>query len=58
MIVLAIGLVLQGFAYVSEGIGGPIPYLIILGGPALAVYYVWFFVFRKIDSGEASTEQQ
>ncbi len=57
MIALAVALVLQGFAYISDGIGGPIPYLIVLGGPALAAYYTWFFVFRKAESEETSTDQ-
>jgi hypothetical protein len=56
MIALAIGLVLQGFAYISDGIGGPVPYLMVLGGPTLAIFYTWYFIFRKFDSEEAPTE--
>ena len=50
MIVLAIMLVRQGLNGIGEGRGGIVPYVIILGGPALAAYYTWYFVFRKFGS--------
>lgn len=50
MIVLAIALVRQGFTYVSAGVGGLVPYLIIVGGPVLAVYYTWYFTIRKFGN--------
>lgn len=47
LIVLAIALVRQGFTYIGDGVGGLVPYLIIVGGPVLAVYYTWYFTIRK-----------
>jgi hypothetical protein len=49
LIAVAVVLVIQGFAYVRNGVGGIVPYLIILGGPALAAYYVWYFNFYRFD---------
>ena len=56
MIALAIGLVIQGSAYISDRLGGPVPYLMILGGPALAIFYTWYFIFRKFESEETTSE--
>lgn len=50
LIGVAIALVIQGFAFINEGVGGVIPYVIILGGPALAVYYTWYFTMRTFGS--------
>ncbi len=50
LIVLGIALAVQGVAYVSQGVGGAIPYFIILLGPALAIYYTWYFTIRDPDS--------
>ena len=52
-IAIAIGLVYQGVIYIGDGIGGLVPYLMILLGPALAVYYIWYLLFR---APEATTE--
>ena len=52
LIVVAIALVLQGLAYIRDGVGGFVPYLIIIGGPALAVYYTWFLVIRREPSDD------
>jgi len=46
-IVLAVFLVRQGVLSIAQGEGGFVPYLIIIGGPALACYYTWYFVFRR-----------
>ncbi|NQW72047.1 MAG: hypothetical protein HQ453_04900 [Actinobacteria bacterium] len=50
LIALAIALVWQGFAYINAGTGGLVPYLIILGGPVLAIYYTWYFSVRRFES--------
>jgi hypothetical protein len=52
-IAMAIGLVYQGVIYIGDGLGGLVPYLMILLGPALAVYYIWYLLFR---APEATTE--
>ena len=49
LIALAVALVIQGFAYIRDGVGGLVPYLIVIAGPLLAAYYVWFFTIRKFD---------
>lgn len=48
-IALAVGLVYQGVHYISEGVGALVPYLMILVGPSIAVYYIWFLLFRAPD---------
>lgn len=50
LIALAIALVLQGFAYIRDGLGGLVPYLMVIVAPLLAAYYVWFFTIRKFDT--------
>jgi hypothetical protein len=49
LVAVAVALVLQGLAYVGQGVGGLVPYLIILGGPAIAAYYVWYFNFYRFQ---------
>lgn len=48
-VALAVGLVYQGVQYISEGVGALVPYLMILVGPSIAVYYIWFLLFRAPD---------
>ena len=48
-IAVAIGLVYQGVIYIGDGIGGLVPYLMIVLGPALAIYYIWYLLFRAPD---------
>ena len=56
LIALAIALVWQGFAYINSGRGGLVPYFIILGGPVLAIYYIWYFSFRRFESDRPEGE--
>lgn len=49
MIIVAIALVRQGLDYIGQGIGGFVPYAMIVGGPTLAAYYTWYFTIRKFD---------
>lgn len=49
LIVIGIALAWQGFALIGEGTGGVIPYFIIILGPALAIYYTWYFTIRDFD---------
>lgn len=49
LIVVAVLLVRQGLSSIAQGNGGLVPYLIILGGPALACYYIWYFNFRRFE---------
>lgn len=48
-IVLAVALVWQAFSYIGKGVGGAIPYLLIVGGPVLAGYYIWYFNVRDFE---------
>ena len=48
-IVVAAALVWQAFDYIGRGLGGAIPYLLIVGGPLLAGYYVWYFNIRDFE---------
>jgi len=49
LILLAAVLVWQALSYIGEGVGGLVPYLMLFAGPALAVYYTWYFNFMKFD---------
>lgn len=49
-VILAVALVLQAFAYIEQGIGGVIPYVLVLAGPAVAVFYIWYFNFRDFEA--------
>ena len=49
-IAIAIGLVYQGVIYIGDGVGGLVPYLMIVLGPALAVYYIWYLLFRAPET--------
>lgn len=49
-VVLAVALVWQAFAYIGQGIGGAVPYFLVVGGPAIAAYYIWYFNFRNFES--------
>lgn len=44
MLVLAVALVLTGLGYIADGRGGLVPYLIIIGGPILSGFYIWYFL--------------
>lgn len=49
-IAIAVGLVYQGVIYIGDGVGGLVPYLMIVLGPALAVYYIWYLLFRAPET--------
>lgn len=50
LVVVAILLVRQGVTSIGAGEGGFVPYLVIVGGPILAGYYIWYFNFRRFGS--------
>ena len=52
LIVLGLALAWQGLAYIRDGVGGVIPYFILILGPALAIYYTWYFVIRDFEPQE------
>lgn len=51
-ILIAIGLALawQGISYIRSGVGGVIPYFILILGPALGIYYTWYFTIRDFEA--------
>ena len=49
-IALAVALVWQAFSYIGQGIGGAVPYFLVVGGPAIAIYYIWYFNFRNFEA--------
>ncbi|MGA0221310.1 MAG: hypothetical protein ACO3MD_02335 [Candidatus Nanopelagicales bacterium] len=51
-IVVAGALVWQAFDYIGRGMGGVVPYLLVVGGPVLAGYYVWYFNIRDFEADE------
>lgn len=55
LIALAVALVIQGLAFIGDGVGGVVPYLMILGGPALAAFYTWYFTMRTFESDSRDT---
>jgi hypothetical protein len=52
MVALAVALVLTGLGYIAEGRGGLVPYLIVIGGPLVGGYYVWYFMRYQQQSEE------
>ena len=52
LVVVAVLLVRQGLTGISLGEGGFVPYLVIIGGPSLAIYYIWYFNFRRFGSDD------
>ena len=50
LIAVAVALVWQGLAYINAGTGALVPYFIVFGGPVLAIYYIWYFSFRRFES--------
>jgi hypothetical protein len=51
-IALAVALVMQAFSYIGQGIGGVIPYVLVLAGPAVAIFYIWYFNFRNFEADQ------
>ena len=51
-IVLAIALVWQAFQFIDHGIGGAIPYILIIGGPGMSAFYIWYFNFRNFEEDQ------
>jgi hypothetical protein len=43
MVALAIALVATGLNFISSGLGGLVPYLIVICGPVICGYYIWYF---------------
>jgi len=43
MVALAVALVATGLGYIAAGRGGLVPYLIVIVGPLISGYYIWYF---------------
>lgn len=44
---LGTALVTQALRYIADGTGGLVPFLMLLGGPVLSIYYIWYFNFYE-----------
>ena len=53
-VVIAVALVWQALSSISEGRGGFVPYLMLLGGPVLAGYYIWYLTIRRFEDDDAN----
>lgn len=48
-LVIVVGMaavVVTGFNYINQGVGGVVPFLMIAVAPILAGYYVWYLLIR------------
>jgi hypothetical protein len=43
MLILAVALVGTGLNFISAGQGGLVPYLIVICGPVICGFYIWYF---------------
>ena len=50
-VAVAVALVYQGIIYINDDVGALVPYIMIVMGPSLAVFYIWFLLFRRPDEG-------
>lgn len=46
IIVVGIALVWQALAFIEEGTGGAVPILMLVLGPALAIFYTWYLTIH------------
>jgi len=46
-VILAVVVVLTGVAYIRQGTGGVVPFLMVAVAPVLGVVYAWYFGFKK-----------
>lgn len=51
-VVIGIAVVLTALAYIRQGMGGVVPFLMITVGPVLAAVYFYYFGFRKFDQAD------
>jgi len=49
-IALAVALVWQALQYIGQGVGGAIPFFLIIAGPLVAGFYIWYFNFRDFEA--------
>ena len=54
IVVVVVALVLTALRYISDGVGGLVPYLMVVVGPILCGYYIWYWNFYRFD--EAPTD--
>ncbi len=43
VVLVAVALVGTAIAYIAAGTGALVPYFMLVGGPVLACYYLWYF---------------
>jgi len=47
-------LVWQALQYIGQGVGGAIPFFLIIAGPLVAGFYIWYFNFRDFEAEQKS----
>lgn len=52
LIALAVGLVWQALTFIGEDDGGVVPYFMLVLGPALAIFYTWYFTIHDFGNAE------
>ena len=45
VLVVTVAFVLQGINDITDGVGALVPYLMVIGGPILGIFYIWYFLF-------------
>ena len=45
VLVVTVAFVFQGISYITDGVGALVPYLMLIGGPVLGIFYIWYFLF-------------
>ncbi len=51
-IVIGVALMVTAVAYIANGTGGVVPFLMLVVAPVLTVVYVYSFLFKKWESTE------
>ena len=51
-IVIGVALMVTAVAYIANGTGGVVPFLMLVVAPVLTVVYVYAFLFKKWESTE------
>jgi hypothetical protein len=46
-VLVTVAIVVTALGFIGDGVGGVIPFFMLLVGPALGGFYVWNFVLRK-----------
>lgn len=48
-VVIGVAVTVAAIFYIGDGVGGFVPFIMLLAGPALTVVYIYVFLFKKWD---------